>query len=139
MTESRPTGPGHSGGDSPSAQLKLWKLNRIDLRSPVSDGAWPVARVELEHPARGRVTDIGSAPGAFDACFAAASHILDIAPRLLSYEVRSDPAIAGEALGIRIDVALEMGGRRFGGTSSGVDLVRCSLEAWLDAASKALA
>lgn len=124
--------------DSPSAQLRLWKLNRIDLRSPVSDGAWPVARVELEHPVRGRVTDIGSAPGAFDACFVAASHIVGIAPRLLSYEVRSAPPVAGEALGIRIDVEIELEGRQFGGTSSGVDLVRCSLEAWLDAASKAL-
>jgi 2-isopropylmalate synthase len=138
VTESRPTGPDDSHGESASAQLKLWKLNRIDLRSPVSDGAWPVARVELEHPTRGRVTDIGSALGAFDACFTAASQILGIAPRLLSYEVRSAPAIVGQSLGIRIDVELEMDGQHFTGTSAGVDLVRCSLEAWLDAASKAM-
>lgn len=138
MTELGPANEGEGRDGSAAAQLKLWKLNRIDLRSPVSEGAWPVARVELEHPSRGRVTDIGSAAGAFDACFTAASQILGITPRLLSYEVRSAPAVIGQSLGIRIDVELEMGDRHFSGTSSGVDLVRCSLEAWLDAASKAV-
>ena len=139
MIESRPTGGGQRQDGSAAAQLKMWTLNRIDLRSPVSDGAWPVARVELEHPVRGRVTDMGSAAGAFDACFVAASQIVGIAPRLLSYEVRSDPPVGGQALGIRIDVEIELDGRQFRGTSAGADLVRCSLEAWLDAASKALA
>lgn len=122
----------------PEADLNLWRLSRIDIRSPVSHGAWPVARVELEHPQRGRVTDIGKAPGAFDAAFAAAGHILGISPRLLSYTVSSAVPAIGEPLSIRIDVELELDGEIYRGTNFGVDLVRCSLSAWLEAATKSL-
>ena len=115
---------------------RQWRLRRIDIRSPVLKDAWPVARVELEHPDRGRVTDIGTAAGAFDAAFEAASHIVGVKPRLLSYNVRSDPARDGEALPITIDVEIYLAGEVLSGSSSGVDLVRCSLEAWLDAIAK---
>lgn len=73
-----------------------WTLSKIDLRSPVMANAWPVARLELIHPVRGRVTDIGKAPGAFDAAFIAAGHILGIDPRLLSCQSASkrDPLSA---------------------------------------------
>ena len=123
---------------SQSAPLDVrdWHLRRIDIRSPVLKDAWPVARVELEHPARGRVTDIGTAPGAFDAAFEAASHIVGVRPHLLSYNVRSDPAPDEGALPITIAVEIELAGETYSGSSSGVDLVRCSLEAWLDAIAK---
>ena len=116
--------------------VRHWTLRRIDIRSPVLKDAWPVARIELEHPARGRVTDIGSAPGAFDAAFVAASHIVGVKPHLLSYNVRSGPPEAEGALPITIEVEIELGGERLLGSSTGVDLVRCSLEAWLDAIAK---
>ena len=119
------------GGD-----VRSWSIVRIDIRSPVRRDAWPVARIELEHPTRGRVTDIGKAPGAFDAAFVAASHILGVSPRLLSYNVRSGEPKLGEALPITIDVVLEIDGAHYEGTSSGADLVECSLEAWLDAIAK---
>lgn len=114
-----------------------WTINRIDIRSPVRKGAWPVARIELEHPERGRVTDIGTAPGAFDAAYVAASQIVGVSPRLLSYNVQSADAAPGEALPITIDVRIELDGENYEGSSSGVDLVRCSIEAWLDAIAKA--
>lgn len=82
------------------------------------------------------MTDIGKAPGAFDAAFVAASHILGVSPRLLSYNVRSGEPVPGEALPITIDVVLEIDGATYEGSSSGADLVECSLEAWLDAISK---
>ena len=113
--------------------IRNWHLRRIDIRSPVLKDAWPVARLELEHPTRGRVTDIGSAPGAFDAAYVAASHIVGVKPRLLSYNVRSDPPAEEGALPITIEVEVELDGKRFAGSSSGLDLVRCSIEAWLDA------
>ncbi|MBN8808679.1 MAG: hypothetical protein J0I47_10680 [Sphingomonas sp.] len=111
-------------------------MGRVDLRSAVAEHAWPVARVELDHRTRGRVTDIGSAPGAFDAAFAAAAHILEIAPTLTSYEVRSADRDEDGALQITIDVRIELDGEGYAGTSSGSDLVECSLIAWLDAAMK---
>jgi LeuA allosteric (dimerisation) domain len=116
--------------------VRDWTLRRIDIRSPVLKDAWPVARLELEHPARGRVTDIGTAPGAFDAAFIAASHIVGVRPHLLSYNVRSGTPGEEGALPITIEVEIELDGRKFAGSNSGVDLVRCSLEAWLDAIAK---
>jgi 2-isopropylmalate synthase len=118
-------------------EVRQWTIVRIDIRSPVRRDAWPVARIELEHPERGRVTDIGKAPGAFDAAFVAASHIVGVSPRLLSYNVRSGEPVAGEALPITIDVRIELDGQQYDGSSSGADLVRCSVEAWLDAIAKA--
>lgn len=118
------------------ADLREWRLVRIDVRSPVLPNAWPVARLELEHTKRGRVTDIASAPGAFDAAFLAASQVVGFSGRLESYEVRSHGADAEGALRIDVQVQLEMGERTYKGSSTGVDLVRCSLEAWLDAAAQ---
>lgn len=118
------------------ADVRQWQVRRIDIRSPVLKDAWPVARLELEHPVRGRVTDIGKAPGAFDAAFVAAGHIVGVSPQLLSYNVQSGTSVAGEALPIRIDVEIELDGQKYKGSSSGVDLVRCSVEAWLDAIAK---
>lgn len=120
----------------PIVDVRQWRVRRIDIRSPVLKDAWPVARLELEHPERGRVSDIGSAHGAFDAAFVAAGQIVGVAPRLLSYNVRSGAPVEGQALPIRIDVEIELGGRTFAGSSSGEDLVRCSVEAWLDAIAK---
>lgn len=114
-----------------------WKVGRVDLRSSVAANAWPVARLELEHAERGRVTDIGSAPGAFDAAFTAASHILGIAPTLLSYNVRSGGKGEDGALTITCDIELELDGVVYAGSNTGLDLVECSLEAWLDAAAGA--
>lgn len=118
------------------SDVRQWRVRRIDIRSPVLKDAWPVARLELDHPDRGRVSDIGSAHGAFDAAFVAASQIVGVAPRLLSYNVRSGAPVEGEALPITIDVEIDLDGRIFSGTSSGEDLVRCSVEAWLDAIAK---
>jgi 2-isopropylmalate synthase len=124
---------------SDSDTRATWRVGRVDLRSAVSEHAWPVARIELEHRTRGRITDIGSAPGAFDAAFVAAAQILDISPTLTSYEVRSADRDANGALQITIDVRIELDGHSYDGSSSGSDLVECSLIAWLDAATKALA
>lgn len=126
-----------SAATSAAADARQWTVKRIDIRSPVHPDHWPVARIELEHPQRGRVTDIGKAPGAFDAAFVAASHILGVSPRLLSYNVRSGEPVPDAALPITIDVRIELDGGTYEGTSSGADLVRCSLEAWLDAIAKA--
>jgi 2-isopropylmalate synthase len=117
--------------------VRHWTVCRIDIRSPVRSDAWPVARLELDHPTRGRVTDIGKAPGAFDAAFVAASHIIGVSPKLLSYNVRSGEPVPDKALPITIDVTIELDGNTYAGSSSGDDLVRCSVEAWLDAIAKA--
>ena len=113
-----------------------WKVGRVDLRSSVAANAWPVARLELEHETRGRVTDLGTAPGAFDAAFVAASHILGITPTLLRFDVRSGQRDGDGALGITVEIAIELDGQTFVGRNDGQDLVECSLHAWLDAANQ---
>jgi|GEM_PF-2344142 len=114
-----------------------WALSRIDIRSPLGTNVWPVARVELQHPVRGRVTDVASAPGAFDAAFAAASHILGIQPTLLSFNVLSGARGAEGALGIRLEVELALDGTVYRGSAFGLDLLDAAMVAWLAAASKA--
>lgn len=113
-----------------------WKVGRVDLRSAVSDHEWPVARLELEHATRGRVTDIGKAPGAFDAAFVAASHILGIKPTLLSYNVVSGARDGQGALTITVTIELDIDGAACVGSNTGQDLVECSLSAWLAAAAQ---
>lgn len=123
--------------DTPGGDVADWTLTRIDIRTTLSGKKWPVARVELDHPERGRVTDIGTAPGAFEAIFAAASHIVGVVPdRLISFTVTSSAPAEDGSLAIRIDVEVEMGGKVYQGTSFGLDLVRSSLIAWLDAVAK---
>src|SRR3546814_3710181 len=61
----------------------LWSLNKVDIRAPVSASAWPVARIELQHGERGRVTDLASAPGALDAAFQAVSQIMGVPARAI--------------------------------------------------------
>ena len=41
------------------------------------------------------------------------------------------------ALNITVEIAIELGGRRYEGRHTGQDLVECSLNAWLDAATQA--
>ena len=57
-------------------------------------------------------------------------------PHLLSYNVISGPPGEEGALPIEIVVEIERNGAVFAGRSAGVDLVRCSLEAWLDGIAK---
>jgi len=42
------------------ADVRQWQVRRIDIRSPVLKDAWPVARLELEHPVRGRYLTVGN-------------------------------------------------------------------------------
>ena len=127
---------GQLADDQGQGDVAGWTLSRIDIRTTLSGKKWPVARVELDHPERGRVTDIGTAPGAFEAIFAAAAHIVGLAPRLISFTVTSSSSAEDQSLAIRIDVEVEMGGKVYQGTSFGLDLVRSSLIAWLDAVAK---
>ena len=68
--------------------------------------------------------------------FNAASQIVGIEVRLLSYRVCSIAHDADESLTIRTDVEIERGGKIYRGSSIGSDLLCCSLVAWLAAATE---
>lgn len=126
----------HSSLGQNGVDAMAWTVSRIEIRTSMSGKNWPVARVELTHPRRGRVCEIGTAPGAFDAIYQAASEIVGVAPRLQSFVVRPVAPVENQSLSICVEVELEIDGCVYRGTSFGVDLVRCSLIAWLQAASR---
>jgi LeuA-like protein with dimerisation domain len=115
--------------------VRQWSLRRVDIRSPVRPDSWPVVRIELDHPERGKVTDIATAPGAFDAAFLALGQIVGVKPRLLNFSVRTVALTEEESLRVLVEVQLELEGQLFVGESIGLDLTRCAVEAWLSAIS----
>ena len=122
---------------------RLWSLNKVDIRSPVSASAWPVARVELEHGERGRVTDIASAPGALDAAFAAVSQIMSLPARVDHIEMQyiaadpDEPAEDGQGANVLVEVTVDVAGEIFAGRSRGRDILPCCITAYIDAVGNA--
>src|SRR5260221_3278848 len=123
----------------------LWTLSKVDIRAPVSANAWPVARVELEHGERGRVTDIASAPGALDGAFAAVSQIMGVSARVDSIEMQyiaadpEEPAPAGQGASVLVHMTIEVDGEIFAGRARARDILPCCVSAYIDAASNAQA
>ncbi len=123
----------------------LWKLSKVDIRSPVSANAWPVARVELEHGERGRVTDIASAPGALDGAFAAVSQMIGVPARVDSLEMQylaadpDEPAADGQGASVLVEMTIEVDGEIFAGRARARDILPCCVSAYIDATSNAQA
>ncbi|HEY9555010.1 2-isopropylmalate synthase [Allosphingosinicella sp.] len=130
-------------GSGREGRQSFWSLRKIDIRSPVSAKAWPVARVELEHGERGRVTDLASAPGALDAAFAAVSQIMGVPARVDKLELQYIAADAGErasdgqGANVLIEIVLEVEGELFSGRARARDILPCCLAAYIDAAANA--
>jgi 2-isopropylmalate synthase len=123
----------------------LWKLSKVDIRSPVSANAWPVARVELEHGERGRVTDVASAPGALDGAFAAISQMMGVQARVDSLEMQylaadpDVPAADGQGASVLVEMTIEVDSEIFAGRARARDILPCCVSAYIDAASNAQA
>lgn len=121
----------------------LWKLSKVDIRAPVSPNAWPVARVELAHGERGRVTDVASAPGALDASFAAVSQILGLPARVEMLEMQylaaepDEPAADGQGANVLVEIAVDVEGEIFAGRARARDILPCCVSAYIDAVSNA--
>jgi 2-isopropylmalate synthase len=121
----------------------LWKLSKIDIRAPVSPNSWPVARIQLEHGERGRVTDIASAPGALDAAFTAVSQVLGVPARVDSLEMQylsadpDEPTDDGQGASVLVEMHIDVGGELFAGRARARDILPCCVSAYLDAVSNA--
>lgn len=122
---------------------RLWRLSKVDIRAPVSDKAWPVARVELDHGERGRVTDIASAPGALDAAFAAVSQMIRIPARVETLEMQYLAGETGEdgadaqGANVLVEMTIDVEGEIFAGRARARDILPCCVSAFIDAASNA--
>jgi len=109
----------------------LWKLSKVDIRAPVAAHAWPVARVELQHGERGRVTDIASAPGALDGAFAAVSQMMGVPARVDSLEMQyiaadpEEPAADGQGASVLVEMTIQVDGEIFAGRARARDILPC--------------
>jgi 2-isopropylmalate synthase len=121
----------------------LWSLSRLEVRAPAAADSRPVARVELNHENRGRITDLASAPGALDAIFAAVSQIMGVSARVEELEmqyVAADPDEAtgdGQAAKVLVEISLRIDGENFAGRARARDILPCCVAAYIDAASNA--
>jgi len=122
---------------------RLWTLSKVDIRAPVSAKAWPVARVELDHGERGRITDIASAPGALDAAFAAVSQMIRVPARVHALEMQylaadpDQPCPTGQGANVLVEIQIEVEGEIFSGRARARDILPCCVSAYIDAASNA--
>ena len=120
-----------------------WQLSKVDIRAPVSSKAWPMARVELEHGERGRVTDIASAPGALDAAFAAVSQMIGIPATVETLEMQylaadpNQPAQDGQGASVLVEITILVEGETFAGRARARDILPCCVSAYIDAAGNA--
>ena len=152
-------------GQESGRPTRLWTLSKVDIRAPVSPTAWPMARVELEHGTRGRVTDLASAPGALDAAFLAVSHIIGLPARVDKLELQyvaaeapdgaqpdrrtavrapkgptaSDAEVNSQGANVLIEIAIEVEGEIFAGRARERDILPCCVAAYIDALSNAQA
>jgi hypothetical protein len=122
------------GGASHRLAGNDWRVNRIDIRSPLSHLRGHIVRVELEHATRGRVTDIGSANDILGAGFAAVAHIFGCKASIVSVHsshrtVAADGGYDKAMAAIVVDVDGVM--RR--GAATGQDLIYACLAAFIDA------
>lgn len=122
---------------------RLWKLNKVDIRAPVAAKGHPVARVELEHGERGRVTDIASAPGALDAAFSAVSQMIRVPARVHALDMQYIAADPGQTCpdeqcaNVLVEIQIEVEGEIFSGRARARDILPCCVSAYIDAASNA--
>ncbi len=122
---------------------KIWTLTKVETRAPVSPHAMPTARVELEHGARGRVTDIATAPGALDAAFLAVSHIMGLPARVEGVDMQylaadpDEPAPDGQAATVLVEMEISVEGEVFAGRARERDILPCCVAAYVDAVSNA--
>jgi 2-isopropylmalate synthase len=123
--------------------MKIWSLAKVEIRAPLTTNAWPMARVELEHGERGRVTDIANAPGGLDAAFMAVGQIMGIQARVEGLDMQylatdpDDVAPDGQGANVLVEMQISVEGEIFAGRARERDILPCCVSAFIDAASNA--
>jgi 2-isopropylmalate synthase len=115
----------------------VWRLKRVEMRAAYGAQAEPFARVELEHPARGLVTDIATGEGPIHAAFNAVQNITGLNATVEELEINHVGA-KGRTDCIA-DIVLRINGSRFGGRSRTRDVIPAGVEAYVDAINRAAA
>ena len=122
-----------------------WVLSRLEIRSPVAANADPVARVELEHRTRGRISDLASAPGALDAAYQAISQIMEAPARVADIDMQyvaaeaDDHAPDSQGADVLVELKADVDGEIVSGRARARDIIPACAEAYVDALNNALA
>lgn len=120
-----------------------WTLSRLEIRTPLAPNAWPVARVDLEHAGRGRLTDIAVASGGIESMFKAIRQMIGLAAVVTKLEIdyrAPFPPQPGEdqlPAEVLVDITVLVDGETFRGAGRSADLLRSCASAYLRALSAA--
>ena len=122
-----------------------WKLNKLEIRSPMASDANPVARVELEHKTRGPISDLAQAAGAMDAAYQAISHIMDMTATVADIDMQyiaddeEDPITGKQGADVLVELSADVDGEIFAGRARARDIIPACASAYVDALNNALA
>ena len=122
-----------------------WKLNKLEIRSPMAANSYPVARVELEHKTRGPIADLAQAPGAMDAAYQAISHIMDLPGRVIDIDMQyiaddeEDPVTGKQGADVLVELTVEVESETFSGRARARDIIPACASGYVDALNNALA
>lgn len=112
-----------------SASGSRWSVVRTELRTTAGRQPTQYARVELEHPERGRISDIAKGDGPMAAAFAAVQQITGVTLDVLALETRMLQSTQGREFLAEIEV--DIAGARFAGRARGPDVVTAAIDALL--------
>ena len=112
-----------------SASGSQWTVLRTELRTTAGRKPKQFARIELEHPQRGRMSDIASGDGPVAAAFAAVQRITGTDADVIRLETRM--RANGTVREFVADIEVELNGRRFTGRARGPDIVTAAIDALL--------
>lgn len=112
-----------------------WQLGRIEIRSKISHREEVIARVELIHAERGRLTEIASGEGGVEAGFTAIGRIVGVGAVLERLSVTTVPASGPSAGGSQTSACVAVRYRGFFASGSAVssDMLSACLCAYLQA------
>ena len=119
------------------AQSAVWRLTRVEMRAAHGTMAEPFARVELEHPERGQVTDIATGEGPIHAAFNAVQTITGM--RATVEELEINHVGAQGRTDCIADIVLRINGERHSGRARTRDVIPAGVEAYVDAINRAIA
>ncbi|WP_270375017.1 2-isopropylmalate synthase [Marinicauda sp. Alg238-R41] len=131
--------------EAPGTHDPDWRLSKLEIRTPLAANAHPVARVELEHVTRGRISDLAAAPGALDATYQAVSQIMDAPARVADIDMQYIAAEAeeagadGQGADVLVELKAEAFGEIFTGRARARDIIPACVSAYVDALNNALA
>ncbi|BDX00905.1 2-isopropylmalate synthase [Maricaulis maris] len=114
-------------GFSPSGSR--WTVLRTELRTTAGRQPKQFARIELEHPSRGRVSDIASGDGPMAAAFAAVQRITGTDATIIALETRMRSTSTGREF--VADISVDIDGNTFSGRARGPDVLTAAIDSLL--------